>query len=141
MGLLDRYAARKRKLQEDTAREADAALDQVAWSSRPVTSCSLEEQAIIILGSPETGSNDRLGIGDDVLGEAAPTPLALQTILPLTQVGSQPSRSEFTLTGLKRPKIPNRIITNSHLPARGLAPPKVEVSALGLEDVRHIVRR
>ena len=29
-GLLDRYAARKRKLQEDVAREADAAPDQAA---------------------------------------------------------------------------------------------------------------
>ena len=49
--------------------------------------------------------------------------------------------SEFTRTGLKRPKFPNRIITNSYLPARGLAPPKEEVSAPGLEDVKRIVCR
>ena len=29
---------------------------------------------------------------------------------------------------------------NSYLPTRGPAPPKVEVSAPGLEDVKHIVR-
>ena len=140
-GLLDRYAAKKRKRQEDAAREADAAPDQAVGSSQPATGSSSEEQAIIILGSPETGSNDCLDIGDDVLGEAAPTPPALQTILPSTQVGSRPGRSEFTCTGLKRSKLLDRIITNSYLFARGSTPPKEEVSALGLEDVKHIVRR
>ena len=93
------------------------------------------------MGSPETGSNDRLDIGDDVLREAAPTPPGLQTILPPTQVRSRSGRSEFTCTGLKRPKLPDRIITNSYLLARGPAPPKEEVLTLGLEDVKHIVRR
>ena len=67
-GLLDRYAARKRKWQEDAAREADVAPDQAVGSSRPAAGGSSEEQAIIIPGSPETGSNDRLDIRDDVLG-------------------------------------------------------------------------
>ena len=73
-GLLDCYAARKRKRKEDAAWEADAAPDQAARLSRLSISGSSEEQAIIILGSPKTGSNNRLDIGDDVLGEAAPTP-------------------------------------------------------------------
>ena len=58
--LLDCYAARKRKWQEDAAQEADTALDQAAGSSRLATGGSSEEQAIIISGSPKTGSNDRL---------------------------------------------------------------------------------
>ena len=62
-------------------------------------------------------------------------------ILPPTQVRSQPGRSEFIRTGLKRPKLPNRIIMNSYLLARGPTPPKEEISAPGLEDVKHIVRR
>ena len=87
--------------------------------------------AIVILGSPEMGSNDRLSIGDDALGksgEAGPTPPALQVIPPLVQVGSRPSRSEFTHTELKRPSLPDWILTNSYLHARSLAPPKEEVS-------------
>ena len=140
-GLLDRYAARKRKRLEDAAWEANIAPDQAAGSSRHTAGSSSEEHAIIISGSPETGSNDRLDIGDDVLGEAAPTSPALQTILPPTQVGSRPGRSEFTRTKLKRPKLPDRIITNSYLVAHGPAPPKEEVSAPGLEDVKHIVHR
>ena len=140
-GLLDRYAARKWKWQEDVAREAEAALDQAAGSSRPPTGSSSEDQEIIISGSPETGSNDHLDIGDDVLGEASSTPPTLQTILPLTQVGSRLGRFEFTRTRMKRPKHPDRIIMNSYLPARGPAPPKEEVSPPGLEDVKHIVRR
>ena len=58
--LLDCYAARKRKWQEDAAQKADTAPDQAAGSSRPATGCSSEEQAIIISGSLETGSNDGL---------------------------------------------------------------------------------
>ena len=140
-GLLDRYIARKRKRQEDAAREADAAPDQAVGSSRPTTGDSSKEQAIIILGSLETGSKDSLDIGDDFLGEAAPTPPGLQTILPPTQVGSRSGRSEFTCTGLKRPKLPDRIITNFYLLTRGPTPPKDEVSAPGLEEFKHIVRR
>ena len=121
-GLLD--AARKRKRQEDVAREADAASDQAIGSSRPAAGGSSEEQEIIILGSLETGSNNRLDIGDDVLEEAVLASPALQTIVPPAQVGSRPGSSEFTRIGLKRPKLPDRIITNSYLPARSPAPPK-----------------
>ena len=104
----------------------------------------MEEQTIIIPGSPETGSNDRLDIGDDVLGEsreASLTPFALQMIPPLIQVGSRSGRSEFTHTRLKRPPLPDRILTNSYLPACGSVPPKEEVSVPWLEDVKHIVYR
>ena len=102
----------------------------------------LEEQAIIIPGSPETGSNDRLDIGDDALREsreAVPTPLALQMIPPLVQVGSRPGKSEFTRTGLKGPPLIDRILKNSYLPTRGPVPPKEEVSVPWLEDIKHIV--
>ena len=118
-GLLDRYAARKWKRQEDAAREADATPDQAVESSWPAAGSSSKEKEIIISGSPETGSNDHLGIGDDVQGEAAPAPPTLQTILPPPPVGIQSGRSEFTRIGLKRSKLPDLIITNSYLPARG----------------------
>ena len=61
-------------------------------------------------------------------------------ILPPAQVGSRPGRSEFTRTGLKRPKLPDQIITSSYFLARGPAPSKEEVSTPGLEDVEHIIR-
>ena len=101
-------------------------------------------QAIIIPGSPETGSNNRLDIVDDALaesGEAAPTPPALQMIPPPVQVRSRLGMSEFTRTGLKRSPLLDRILTNSYLLARSPAPPKEEVSVPGLEDVKHIVHR
>ena len=65
----------------------------------------------------------------------------LQTIPPPVQVGSRPGRFEFTRTGLKRSLLPDQIVTNSYLLARGLAPPKEEVLVPGLEDVKHIVHR
>ena len=116
---------------------------QAAGSSRTTTGGSSEELAIIISGSLETGSNDRLDIGDDVLGEAVQAPTALQTILPAAQVGSQPGKSEFNRIGLKRPKLPDWIITNSYLPACGPAPPKEEVSTWGWKmlNASSVVRR
>ena len=121
-GLLDRYAARKWKRQEDATQEADSVLDQAVGSSQYAAGGSSEERKIIISSFPKTGSSDRPDIGDDVLGKAVPAPPALQTILPPVQVGSQPGRSEFTPTRLKRLKPPERIITNSYLPARGPTP-------------------
>ena len=53
-GLVDRYAARKRKRQENVERRSDAATDQADRSIRPITGCSLEVQTIIIPGSPKT---------------------------------------------------------------------------------------
>ena len=140
-GLLYRYAAKKWKRQEDVAREANTAPDQATGSSWTTANGSSEERAIIISGSHETGSNDRLDIGDDVLGEVVLAPLALQTILPPAQVGSQPGRFEFTCIELNMWKLPDRIITNSYPLAYGPAPPKEEVSTPGLEDVKRIVRR
>ena len=98
-------------------------------------------QAIVIPGSPETGSNDYLGIGDDGSGEAASTPPVLQVIPSPIGVGSRLGRFEFTRTGLKRLSLLDRILTNSYLPARGSGPPKEEVSVLESEDVKHIVHR
>ena len=144
MGLLDRYAVRKWKRQEDVVRGAHVAPDQATGSSRPATSGSSKKQAITIPGSPVRRSNNRLDIGDDALGEsreAAPTQSALQMIPLPVHVGSRPGRSEFTRTGLKRQPLPDRILTNSYLPTRGPIPPKEKVSVPGLEGVKHIVHR
>ena len=129
-GLLNRYAAKKRKWWENVKRRFDAAPDQADGSSQPETGGSSELQMIIIPGSPETGSYDRLDIRDDALGElgeAAPTPPMLQMISHLIQVGSRSGRSEFTRTGLKRPSFPDRIVINSYLLSCGPAPPKEKV--------------
>ena len=75
-GLLDRYATRKRKRQEDAKREAD----RDEGSDRPPTNGGSEMQAIVIPRSPEMGSNDQLGSEDIARGESregTPIPPAL----------------------------------------------------------------
>ena len=42
-------------------------------------------------------------------------------------------------SGLPRPTLPNRIITNCYAPPRGPEPPRVEVSAPGADKVKHIM--
>ena len=51
-GLLDRYAARKRKRQDSAEREPD----QAEGSNRPTTKGGSEMQAIVIPDSPKMGS-------------------------------------------------------------------------------------
>ena len=44
-------------------------------------------------------------------------------------------------SGLPRPKRPDQVITNNYLPPRGPEPPRVEISTLGEEEVKKILRR
>ena len=44
-------------------------------------------------------------------------------------------------SGMPRPILPERIITNCYAPPCGLEPPRVEVSALGADEVKYIMRR
>ena len=52
----------------------------------------------------------------------------------------QPSRSKFMRSGLPRPILPERIITNCYVLLRGPEPPRVEVLALGADEVKYILR-
>ena len=82
-GLLDRYASRKRKRQEDAERE----VDRVEGLNRLPTDGGSEMQEIVIPGSPETGSNDQSGPEDIARGEpreSTPIPPALQVVTLLT---------------------------------------------------------
>ena len=44
-------------------------------------------------------------------------------------------------SGLPRPPLPERIITNSYAPPRRPKPPRVEVSVPGTDEVKFIMRR
>ena len=44
-------------------------------------------------------------------------------------------------SSLPRPKRPDQVITNNYIPPRGPEPPRVEISALGEEEVKKILRR
>ena len=44
-------------------------------------------------------------------------------------------------SGLLRPTLPERIITNCYVPRRGPEPPRVEVSTPGVDEVKYIMRR
>ena len=85
MGLLDNYAARKRKQQLSFGSESDIALAQAAGPSQPAADEGSEVQAIIILGSPKSGPTDQTepaGITRTESKEADLVPSALQGIPP-----------------------------------------------------------
>ena len=84
-GLLDRYAARKRKRQLSSGSESDIAPAQTAGPSQPAAEGGSEVQAIIISGSLESGpTNQTEPVGVALLEskEADPVPSALQVIPP-----------------------------------------------------------
>ena len=138
-GLLDRYAARKRKRQVSSNSESDPA--QAAGSSFPTAKGGLEMQSIIIPSSLEPGTTDQTepaGVARTDSKEADPVLSALQVIHPFDE--GRPGRSKFMRSGLPRPPLPERIITNSYTPPRGPEPLRVEVSAPGAEEVKFIMR-
>ena len=57
-------------------------------------------------------------------------------IPPSDRDEGQPSRSKFMRSGLPRPTLPERIITNCYVPPCGPEPPRVEVSAPGVDEVK-----
>ena len=149
-GLLDRYAARKRKRQVISSSELDPAPVHTAEPSLPaidgqsVTNESSGDQAIIIPFSPKldpTGGAELDGADRSELNEGDPAPRALQVIPPLDRGEEQPSRSKYMRSGVPRPYRPDQVITQNYLPPRGPEPSKVEVSALGVEEVKDILRR
>ena len=148
-GLLDRYAARKRKRRVSSSGESDATPVQSAEPSQPTTNYqpaadeSSGDRAITILGSPELGPTigpESDGANRSNSNEGDPAPRALQVILPSDQGEETQSRSEYMRSDLLRPKRPDQVITNNYLPPRGPEPPRVEISAPGEEEVKKILR-
>ena len=101
-------------------------------------------QAILILGSPETGSNDQPGSEDIARGEpreSTPIPLALQVVRPPDQLESRTGNAKLALLGCKRPLPPNRILLNSYLPLCGPASVMEEVLVPEPNDIKLILHR
>ena len=137
-GLLDRYAARKRKRQVSS--NSDSNPTQATRSSLPTAKGGLEMQAIIIPGSLEPGTTDHMepaGVARTDSKEADSVLSALQEIHPSDE--GRPGRLKFMRSGLPRLPLPERIITNSYTPPRGPEPLRVEVSAPGADEVKFIM--
>ena len=103
-----------------------------------------EIQTIMILASPEMGSNDQPGSEDiarEELREEAPIPHALQVVHPSKRPETRPGAARLALTGRKRPLPPDRILLNSYLPPHGLAPVMEEVAVLEPDDIKSILHR
>ena len=101
-------------------------------------------QAIVISGSLYPGLTDQTepaGVARIESKEADPVLSALQVIPPSDRDEGRPSRSKFMRSGLLRPPLPERVITNCYAPPRGPEPPRVEVSAPGADEVKYIMRR
>ena len=143
-GLLDRYAARKRKRQVSSSGESDTAPVQSAEPSQPTTIVqpvgdgSSGDRAITIPGSPKLGPTsgpDHDGASQSESNEGDPAPRALQIIPPLDRGEEQPNKLKYMRSGLPKPNRPNQVITYNYLPPRRSEPPRVEISALGEEEV------
>ena len=137
-GLLDRYAARKRKLQVSSSGELDAA--PVPSKDQPAADGSSGDQAIMIPDSPELGPTIGSELERFESNEDDPAPQALQIIPPSDQCEGSQSKPEFMRSDLLKPKRPNQVITHRYIPPRGPEPPRIEISAPGEEEVRKILR-
>ena len=101
-------------------------------------------QAIIISSSPESGPTYQMepaGVARIESKEVDLASSALQVIPPSDRDEGQPSILKFMRSGLPRPTLPERILTNCYVPPRGPEPPRVEVSASGANEVKYTLRR
>ena len=115
-GLLDRYAARKRKQHVVSSSESDPAPVQTvgpslpATDGQPVTDGSSGDQTIIIPCSPElepTVGAEPDGVGRSESNEGDPASRALQVIPPLDRGEEQPNKSKYMRSGLPKPNRPD----------------------------------
>ena len=101
-------------------------------------------QAIIISSSPESGPTNQMesaGVAWIESKEVDPVTSALQVIPSFDRDEGIPSRSKFMWSGLPRLTFSEWIITNCYVPSWGSELSRVEVSAPGADEVRHILRR
>ena len=101
MGLLDRYAARKRRREKEAEWEAEGFEESV----RPPMDGGLEIQTIVILASLEMGSNDQpssKNIAREKPREEALIPPPLQVVHPSERMERCLGATGLTLTGRKR---------------------------------------
>ena len=137
-GLLDRYASKKRKRQEDAEREADRA----EGSNWLPTDGGSEMHAIVIPGSLEKGSNDQPDPEDIAHGEPREStliPPALRVVRPPDQMESRLGNAKLALPGRKRLLPPDQILLNSYLPPCGPASAMEEVTAPGPDYIKLIL--
>ena len=103
-----------------------------------------EMQAIVILGSLKTGSNDQSGPEDIARGdprESTPIPPTLQVVHPHDQLENRPGKAKLALPGHKRPLPPDWILLNSYLPPCSPSSAMKEVVAPGPNDIKLILYR
>ena len=102
------------------------------------------DRAITIPGSPKlgrTGVAEPDGADRSVSNEGDPTPRALQVIPPSDGGEEQKRKSKYMRLGLSKPNRPDQVITHKYLPPRGPKPPRVEISAPRVAEVKDILRR
>ena len=103
-----------------------------------------EIQTIMILASPEMGSNNQPGSENIALEEPreeAPIPPALQVVHHSERSKISPGATRLALTGCKKLLPPNRILLNSYLPPLGPPPVMEEVIVPGPDDIKSIFHR
>ena len=142
--LIHNFAAQKRKIDANLEQAADVLPNAVGGSGEPRSDEGLEVQAIVILGSPEMGLDDKPTQKNVTLVEsrkASPVPTAIQVVRLAKRAISQSDRANYTRAGRRRPFIPDHILLNSYLPPRGPTPPMEEVSIPRPEGVQEIIDR
>ena len=129
--LVHNFSTRKRKRDAMFEQSANVVLEGARGSSQPCLDKGSEVQAIFISGSLEMSVDDQPAMGNVTLKEsreASPVPAALKVIHPPEQATGQADRAKYTRVGCRKPLLPDRMLVNSYLPPRGLAPPMEEVT-------------
>ena len=134
--LVHNFGTRKRKRGASFKRMTDATPEVVGEADQHPTGGSLEEQAIVVMDSPEMGfhgqSISKTASSAD-LGDVPLTHEEVREDIPSEQTTSRPAKAMSSRSGHSRSLLPDRLLLYSYIPPQGQAPPMEEVSAPGPE--------
>ena len=103
-----------------------------------------EEQAIVVMDSPEMGFDCLSTLETVPLADLREVPLTREEVregIPLERTTSRPAKATSCQSGHSRSLLPDRLLLYSYIPPQGQAPPMEEVLAPRPESAQEIINR
>ena len=117
--LIHNFGARKNKRGANFKRATDATLEVVGEADQHSTDGGFEEQAIVVMDSPEMGFYDQPTMETTHLVDLGEVPLTYEEAregIPLEQIASRPTKAMLSWARSSRSLLLDRLLLYSYIP-------------------------
>ena len=142
--LVHNFGAQKRKGGANFKRETDATHKVVGEADQHPTSGGSEEQAIVIMDSPEMEFHGQSALETAPSVDLGEVPLTHEKVregIPSEQTTNLPAKATSSQFGCSKSFLLDRLLLYSYIPPQGQAPPMEEISAPGPKGDQEIINR